>query len=58
MLVLARKKYESFRIGESIVVTVIHCSSGRCKIGIEAPPDVRVLRSELAEFDKQNERAA
>jgi carbon storage regulator CsrA len=35
------------KIGDEIVVTVIHTSSGSVKLGIQAPRDVRVLRAEL-----------
>lgn len=47
MLVLTRKKSETIRIGENIVVTVVQTGHGRVKLGIEAPPEVRVLRGEL-----------
>ena len=47
MLVLTRKRTESIKIGEDIVVTVIHTSAGSVKLGIQAPANVRVLRAEL-----------
>lgn len=47
MLVLTRKRTEMIKIGEDIVITVIHTSRGSVKLGIQAPSDVRVLRSEL-----------
>ena len=47
MLVLTRKRSERIRIGENIVITVIHTSHGSVKLGIEAPSSVRVLRAEL-----------
>lgn len=49
MLVLTRKRTESIKIGEDIVVTVIHTSAGSVKLGIQAPANVRVLRAELGE---------
>lgn len=49
MLVLTRKRSEMIRIGENIVVKVIQTGRSSVKIGIEAPLDVRVLRSELEE---------
>ncbi len=50
MLVLARKVGESILIGESIRVTVVQSTNqGRIRLGIEAPPVVRVLRAELTE---------
>jgi carbon storage regulator len=51
MLVLTRKKTETIRIGEDIVVTVVQTGSGRVKLGIEAPVNVRVLRGELDFID-------
>ena len=47
MLVLTRKRTEKIQIGEDIVITVIHTSSGSVKLGIQAPSNVRVLRAEL-----------
>lgn len=50
MLVLTRKKDETIRIGDSIVIKVISTGRGKTKIGIEAPDNVRVLRGELNEI--------
>jgi carbon storage regulator len=47
MLVLSRKETERIRLGENIVVTVVRVSGDRVRLGIEAPPDVLVLRDEL-----------
>ncbi len=47
MLVLSRKQNERIRVGESVVVTVVRVSGDKVRIGIEAPPHVRVLRDEL-----------
>lgn len=47
MLVLARKTSEAIRIGDNIVIKVIAIRGGQVKIGIEAPPDVRVTRSDV-----------
>ncbi len=49
MLVLARKKDESIIIGEDIVVKIVGIEKGVVKLGIEAPSDVTIIRSELAE---------
>jgi carbon storage regulator CsrA len=48
MLVLSRKTHETIVIGSDIQVTVVSVSANRVKIGIQAPDDVRVLRSELS----------
>ena len=47
MLVLSRKQNERIRVGDSVVVTVVRVSGDKVRIGIEAPPNVRVLRDEL-----------
>lgn len=47
MLVLSRKVGEKLLIGENIVITVTEVRGDKVRIGIEAPPDVRVLREEL-----------
>jgi len=47
MLVLSRKESERIRLGDSIVVTIIRVSGDKVRLGIEAPPEVIVLRDEL-----------
>jgi carbon storage regulator len=47
MLVLSRRERERIKLGDSIVVTIVRVSGDRVRIGIEAPPDVLVLRDEL-----------
>ena len=47
MLVLSRKESEKIRLGDSIVVTIVRVSGDKVRLGIEAPPDVVVLRDEL-----------
>jgi carbon storage regulator len=47
MLVLSRRENERLKLGEKIVVTVIRVAGDRVRLGIEAPPDVLVLREEL-----------
>jgi carbon storage regulator len=34
-------------LGDSIVVTIVRVSGDKVRLGIEAPPDVLVLRDEL-----------
>jgi len=50
MLVLTRKRDEAIKIGDEIIIRVIHTSKGTVKLGIEAPAHIRVLRAELTEF--------
>lgn len=47
MLVLSRKQQESIQISDDIVVTVLAICGGRVRIGIEAPRQIRVVRTEL-----------
>ena len=47
MLVLSRKSTESIHIGDSVVVTVLEIRSNKVRIGIDAPKEIHVLRSEL-----------
>ena len=47
MLVLTRKKDESIRIGDDIVIKVIRTGKGHIKIGVDAPQHIRVVREEL-----------
>ena len=47
MLVLSRKKGEAIRIGDDVVITILESDTGRVKGGIDAPPEVKVLRAEL-----------
>ena len=54
MLVLSRRESERIKLGGSIVVTVVKVTGDRVRLGIEAPSDVLVLRSELEGRDVGN----
>lgn len=47
MLVLSRKVGEKILIADNVVITVSAIKGGRVKLGIEAPPEVSILRGEL-----------
>lgn len=47
MLVLSRKQGQQIRISDTIVVTVHRISGNRVSLGIEAPPDCKIMRGEL-----------
>lgn len=47
MLVLTRKLGESIVIDNSIKVTITSIDRNKIRIGIEAPPEVRVDREEV-----------
>jgi carbon storage regulator len=47
MLVLSRKVGEKIVLDDSIVVTVVRVDRKRVRLGVQAPPQVTVLRHEL-----------
>ncbi|MDA0376047.1 MAG: carbon storage regulator CsrA [bacterium] len=51
MLVLSRKRREKILIGDTITITVIEIRGDKVRLGIDAPKEVRVVRSELLESD-------
>ena len=55
MLVLSRKKDESFIIRDNIVVTVVEIRGDKVRLGIEAPKDVPVHRREVYDAIKRSE---
>jgi carbon storage regulator len=54
MLVLSRKENETIHIGDDIVITLVKIDRNRVRIGITAPVEVKVIRSELAEENSGN----
>ena len=49
MLVLGRKKGESLLIGDDIELTIVEVKGNQVKVAVDAPKDVKILRSELKE---------
>lgn len=47
MLVLTRKSNESIMIGDDVEVTVLSVIGDKVRIGIQAPGDVPVFRTEI-----------
>ena len=47
MLVLTRRPGQRVMIDGRIVVTVISTKNGQVRLGIDAPPQVHILREEL-----------
>ncbi len=58
MLVLARKSDESIVIGDNIIVKIVSLENGVVKLGIDAPQEISIMRSELLEEVKEQNRAA
>lgn len=55
MLIITRKRGESFTIGDNIKVVVLETGS-ETRIGIEAPRDVQILRDNAIVTEKQEVR--
>jgi len=47
MLVLTRKTSESIMIGDDVEVTVLSSEGGKVRLGIQAPANVPVHRTEI-----------
>lgn len=58
MLVLSRKVGEKLLIGDGIVVTVNRVVGQRVSLGVDAPPHIRIVRSELAHDEGSHESRA
>ena len=58
MLVLTRKLGETIRIGDQVKITVLEVRAGQVKLGIDAPPDIKVHREEVyTRIQAENRRA-
>jgi carbon storage regulator len=59
VLVLTRKEEESITIGNHITVTILEIKGNQVKVGIRAPKDIPVNRTEVFEsIMEQNIRAS
>lgn len=47
MLVLSRRVDESIEIGEGVKITITKIHGNRVNVGIDAPPEAKILRSEI-----------
>jgi carbon storage regulator len=58
MLVLTRKIGEMIRIGDEVTVQVLAVRGGQVRLGLDAPPDVRIFREEVFRvIEEHNARA-
>jgi carbon storage regulator len=59
MLVISRKINEKIKIGDDIEIVIVSIDKNQVKIGIEAPKNLTILRSELLEnIKEENLKAA
>ena len=59
MLILSRKIEESIIVGDTIRIKILGIQEGQVKIGIEAPKEIKVHRSEVYEqIQKENVEAS
>jgi len=58
MLILSRKDGEGFTIGDNVEVIVFGYKDGAVKIGIRAPREISILRTELRVVQQENCRAS
>jgi carbon storage regulator len=49
MLILTRKKGEGISVGREIKIKVLEVANDRVTLGIDAPTNVKILRTELYE---------
>ena len=57
MLVLSRKKNESIFVNGNIRVVIVDVRGDKVQLGVEAPSDVSVYRSEVLERIRKSELA-
>lgn len=58
MLILSRRSGEAFKIGEDITIVIHEIGGERVRVGIEAPKNISIVRSELLLVAQQNKEAA
>ena len=59
MLLLTRKLGENIRIGDDVKITIVEVKGNHVKLGIDAPPSVKVHREEIYErIQQEKQRAA
>ncbi len=58
MLVIRRRAGESLFIGEGVEIKILEVGASQVKLGIEAPKEVTILRSEVRETQQANQAAA
>lgn len=54
MLILTRRPGESIQVGDDIEISVLEIRGNQVRLGINAPADVLVLRSELVGQERKS----
>lgn len=58
MLILSRKKGESIKIGDDIEIFVAEIKGDKVRLGISAPDDMKICRTELYLTVENNKEAS
>ena len=59
MLILTRKPGESLYIGDNVKVTIVEIKGNQIRVGIDAPPELRIYREEIyLQILEENKKAA
>ncbi len=58
MLILKRKVDEAIKINRNITIKVLEINENQVKLGIDAPREIEILRSELIENVEENVKTA
>ena len=56
MLVLSRKVGEKILIGDDISITVVRVAQGTVRIGVEAPERLQIVREEIKDQQRVEQR--
>lgn len=51
MLVLSRKVDERIQVGDDVTITIVRIGPMAVRIGIDAPPHMNIVRTELTELE-------
>ena len=58
MLIISRKKNEGIVINENTEIRILDIQGDKVRIGIEAPGEVKIVRTELLETEDINRESA
>ena len=57
MLILTRKLGEVIRVGDDVTVRVLEVRGNQVRLGVEAPPDIRIYREEIYRVRRNDDGA-